>query len=526
MTDPIALEIFKNLFASVAEEMGVTLGRTGYSPNIKERRDYSCAIFDDHGRLIAQAAHIPVHLGAMPMSVRTAIRFFTFAPGDLVILNDPYLGGTHLPDITLVSPIFVGGELVGFAASRAHHADVGGMSPGSMPLATEIYQEGVIIPPLKLVEAGRLNKPLLDLILRNVRTPDERLGDLNAQMAAHEVGARRLAELIGRYGLDEVRAQMAALLQYSERLTRHAIGQIPDGEYYFEDFLDDDGITNRPIKIAVTLKVKGEELTADFTGSDPECIGPVNAVEAVTQSAVYYVVRCLAGEEVPANAGCFRPVKVIAPEGTVVNARPPRAVSGGNVETSQRIVDVVLGAVAQAVPDRVPAASQGTMNNVVIGGWDPFRNRYFAYYETIGGGAGAGKGKPGLSATHVHMTNTQNTPVEALEFAYPLRVRRYAVRRGSGGPGQFPGGDGIIREYEILVPATVTVVTERRRFAPYGLAGGRPGKPGENLLLISRDGELETQKLPSKATVRVESGARLVVQTPGGGGWGEPPDAG
>ncbi len=525
MSDPITLEIFKNLFASVAEEMGVTLGRTGYSPNIKERRDYSCAVFDEHGRLIAQAAHIPVHLGAMPMSVKTAIRLFTFAPGDLVILNDPYLGGTHLPDITLVSPIFVAGELVGFAASRAHHADVGGMSPGSMPLATEIYQEGVIIPPLKLVEAGRLNKSPLVRSLPGVQTPEERLGDLNAQMAAHEVGARRLAELIGRYGLDEVRAQMVALLQYSERLTRHAIARIPDGEYYFEDYMDDDGLNDRPIKVAVTVRVTGDELTADFTGSDPECLGPVNAVEAVTQSAVYYVVRCLAGEEVPANAGCFRPVKVIAPEGTIVNARPPRAVSGGNVETSQRIVDVVLGAVAQAVPDRVPAASQGTMNNVVIGGWDPFRNRYFAYYETIGGGAGAGRGKPGLSATHVHMTNTQNTPVEALEFTYPLRVRRYAVRRGSGGAGQYPGGDGIIREYEILVPATVTVMTERRRFAPYGLAGGKPGKPGENLLVIPRNGEPQTRSLPPKVTVRVEAGTRLVILTPGGGGWGEPPDA-
>jgi N-methylhydantoinase B len=521
--DPATLAIFDALFASVAEEMGVTLGRTAHSPNIKERRDYSCAVFDHRGRLVAQAAHIPVHLGAMPMAVEAALPLAPFAPGDVVILNDPYLGGTHLPDITMVSPVFVAGRgrraLAGFVASRAHHADVGGMAPGSMPLAGELFQEGMIIPPLKLYSRGRLNREALALILRNVRTPEERRGDLDAQLAAQRVGEFRLVEIVERYGLAEARRQMAALMDYAERMTRAALARISDGEYAFEDFLDDDGVSNDPVPIRVRLSVRNRSLHCDFSGSAPERESSINAVASVTRSAVYYAVRCLLDAEVPANDGCFRPVTLDIPEGTVVAARPPRAVSAGNVETSQRIVDVVLGALALALPDRMPAASAGTMNNVSIGGFDPDRKRAFAYYETIGGGAGAGPRHDGLSAVHTHMTNTQNTPVEALEMAYPFRVREYAVHRGSGGAGRHRGGDGIRRRWEFLAPATVTVVAERRRRPPWGLAGASPGEPGRTILEKPSG---ERRELPSKVQIRVEAGDAITLESPGGGGWGEP----
>ncbi len=517
--DATALTVFDALFSSVAEEMGLTLGRTAFSPNIKERRDYSCAVFDPRGRLVAQAAHIPVHLGAMPRAVAAALPLAPFAPGDLVILNDPYLGGTHLPDITMVSPVFDGPTLVGFLASRAHHADVGGSSPGSMPVAADLYGEGLIIPPLKLQRRRRVNREALALILRNVRTPDERLGDLRAQTAAHEMGARRLLDIVRRYGRREVERRMRELMDYAERMTRAALRLIPDGEYTFEDALDDDGEGAPDIPLRVRVTVRAGTMRCDFSGTAPEAPTSLNAVEAVTRSAVYYVVRCLAGEEVPANDGCFRPVEVIAHEGSIVNARPPRAVSAGNVETSQRIVDVVLGALAQALPDRIPAASCGSMNNVTIGGWDHRRHAPFAYYETIGGGAGAGPRRDGLSAVHTHMTNTMNTPVEALELAYPFRVVEYAIRRGSGGAGRHRGGDGVVRTYEFLGPATVTLVTERRRRAPWGLAGGRAGAPGRNLLLPAEGG---ATPLPGKTTVRVRAGDRLRIETPGGGGWGPP----
>ncbi len=529
--DPVTLEIFKHLFASVAEEMGVTLRRTAYSPNIKERLDFSCALFDGNGRLLAQAAHIPVHLGAMPASVRAAIdRCAPFAPGDVVILNDPYLGGTHLPDITLVSPVFV--ESTGrpasqpafFVASRAHHADVGGMSPGSMPLSTEIYQEGLIIPPLKIVEAGRNNQAALDLILRNVRTPDERRGDLSAQLAAHEVGARRAREIVARYGIDQALTYAAALLEYAERLTRRAIAAIPDGSYTFEDCLDDDGASNLPLPIKVTLTVQGDSLTVDFSGSAPAVRGSVNAVRAIVESAVYYCVRCVAGalgsgsrgDDVPANAGAFAPIRVLVPEGSLLDAKSPHAVAGGNVETSQRVVDAVFGALAHALPDLIPAASQGTMNNLAFGGVQP-DDAPFAYYETMGGGAGAGPARDGASGVHVHMSNTLNTPIEALERAYPLRVRRYAIRRESGGLGLRRGGEGLIREIEFLAPVTATLLTDRRRTQPYGLQGGGPGARGENVLV--RDGIEST--LPGKAQLQLDLGDVLSIRTPGGGGWGE-----
>jgi len=518
--DPAELSIAASLFASVAEEMGVALGRTALSPNIKERRDYSCAVFDPQGRLVAQAAHIPVHLGAMPTAVAAALPLAPFRPGDVVILNDPYLGGTHLPDITMVSPVFVGRRLAGFVASRAHHADVGGMAPGSMPLAQELWQEGVIIPPLKLCEGGRLNRGVLSLLLRNVRTPEERQGDLDAQMAAQRIGEARLQEICQRYGLRRAWLLMAALQDYAERMTRAAIARIPDGDYQFEDCLDDDGVTDEPLPIRVRVSVRGDSLHCDFTGTAAERPSSINAVAAVTRSAVYYVVRCLLEESVPANEGCFRPVSLTLPEGTLVNVRPPRAVSAGNVETSQRIVDVVLGALAQALPELVPAASQGTMNNVALGGWDPYRGRPFAYYETVGGGAGAGPLGPGLSAVHTHMTNTMNTPVEALELAYPFRVSEYRVRRGSGGLGRHRGGDGIVRTWEFLAPAVVTIVTERRRLPPWGLQGGGPGQRGRNLL---RRASGETVELPGKGQFQLSPGDQLVLETPGGGGWGEPP---
>ncbi len=542
--DPVTLEIFKNLFISVAEEMGATLGRTAYSPNIKERRDFSCACFLADGQMVAQAAHIPVHLGAMPASVQAALRrFSTWQPGDLVVLNDPYLGGTHLPDITMISPVFAEGERPSFfVGSRAHHADVGGMSPGSMPLASEIFQEGLIIPPVKLAEAGRTNQALLDLILRNVRTPTERRGDLAAQMAAHRVGEQRLQEIVARYGLDETLYYAAALLAYAERLTRAAITRIPDGSYAFCDEMDNDGkargVGTRAQRqeaggrtayerrdaesaiptIQVTLSIHGDRMTVDFTGSSPEVDGPINAVRAITESATWYVVRCVAGADVPANSGTFAPVDVIVPRGSFLDATPPHAVAAGNVETSQRIVDAVLGALAQALPELIPAASQGTMNNIAVGGIDPETGQPFAYYETVGGGAGAGPCGDGLSGVHVHMTNTLNTPVEAMEYAYPVRVQRYGLRPGSGGGGQHQGGDGLVREIEFRCPATVTILSERRRTAPYGLRGGQPGTRGRNVL-IRREEELD---LPGKAEIQVEPGDVLCLQTPGGGGWGEP----
>jgi N-methylhydantoinase B len=524
--DAAELSIAGALFASVADEMGVTLGRSAHSPNIKERKDYSCAVFDARGRLVAQADHMPVHLGAMPTAVAAALPLAPFAPGDVVILNDPYLGGTHLPDITMVSPVFIegGARPVGFVSSRAHQADVGGVSPGSMPLAQELIQEGIVIPPIKLYESGVLNKGVLDLLLRNMRAPEERRGDLDAQMAAQRTGERRLREIVERYGVERAGELMNALMDYAERMTRAAIKSLPDGEYTFEDVLDDDGVSDDAVPIRVKLTVNGDSIHCDFTGSSPERPSSINAVAAVTKSAVYYVVRCLleavsGGEAAPANDGCFRPVSFTLPEGTVVNCRPPRAVAAGNVETSQRITDVMLGALAGALPDVIPAASSGTMNNITIGGWDAERDRAFAYYETIGGGAGASSKRDGLDAVHTHMTNTMNTPAEALEMTYPFRLVEYSVRRGTGGDGERRGGDGIVRIYEFMGPAEVTLLTERRRTAPWGLNGGEPGTSGRNLLR-SEDGRMT--ELRSKVRFNVSAADRLTIETPGGGGWGAP----
>ena len=523
--DPISLEVFKNLFESVAEEMGLALQRTAYSPNIKERRDFSCAIFDPEANMIAQAAHVPVHLGAMPASVLAALEVFPGAlrPGDIVILNDPYLGGTHLPDITMVAPVYAeadgGKRLTGFVSARGHHADVGGMTPGSLPLSTELYQEGTIIPPLKLAKGGRLNQEVIQLICRNSRTPDERKGDLAAQTAAIRVGEQRLREVIERYGIPDTMEHMSALLDYSERVTRQAIRGIPNGSYHMIDYMDDDGLTQELVPIEVTITVEDDAMSIDFTGTSPQRPGCINAPAAVTVSACLYVIRCLLGEPAPANQGCLRPLHINAPLGSLVNPQPQRGVAGGNVETSQRITDVLFGALAQALPEIIPAASQGTMNNMIIGGHDPVREKPYVYYETIGGGMGARSDKDGISGIQTHMTNTLNTPIEALEFAFPLRLRRYALRRGSGGEGKYKGGDGLVREVEFLAPARVTLMSERRKLPPPGYHGGHHGEPGENTLLR---GGYEEVTLAGKELIDVEPGDVLSIRTPGGGGWGVP----
>jgi len=528
--DPILLELYRHRFEGVADEMGVTLRRTSYSPNIKERLDFSCAVFDGDGDLVAQAAHIPVHLGAMPASVDAAhTAVDSWAEGDVVVLNDPYEGGTHLPDVTMVSPVFVSDTATPafFVASRAHHADVGGMTPGSLPLATELVQEGMIIPPVKLYDGGTRNDALLRTILRNVRTPDERRSDLAAQRAAHSVGTERLQSLAASHGAGEVTTYARHLQSYSERRTRTALADWPDGTYSFADELevgDDETAT-----IRVTAAVDRETVAFDFTETDDAVAGNLNAVLPITKSACYYVVQGLTGGDIPGNAGSLAPVSVTAPEGSLVNADPPHAVAGGNVETSQRIVDTVLGALAQALPDRVPAAGQGTMNNLTLGGTRPERSEEvvsglrpdgssFAYYETIGGGMGAGPDGDGLSGVHVHMTNTLNTPVEALEQTYPFRIVAYQLRSGSGGAGRFRGGDGLVRVYELLVPTTATMLSTRRNREPWGREGGAAGAPGRTVLVYP-DGREE--ELPAHFSRTLPAGSRLRIETPGGGGFGD-----
>jgi N-methylhydantoinase B/oxoprolinase/acetone carboxylase alpha subunit len=516
--DPIELEIFKNLFISIAEEMGAVLGRTALSPNIKERKDYSCAVFNRKGETLAQGSHIPVHLGAMPLSVQAALQSLVFEDGDLVLVNDPYRGGTHLPDITAISPVFVQGKLAFFAANRAHHSDVGGMSPGSMPLATEIFQEGLIIPPLKLIRGGKMNDDVLNLILANVRTPEERRGDLLAQIAACEKGRGRILEAVDKFGLDRVERYSSLIQDYTAAFLRKTLRTIPDGDYDYADVLDNDGITSDPVRIAVRIRKRGDRAEIDFSGSSPQVKGGVNANTAVTTSAVLYVFRSLIEEDIPVNTGLLRPLTIIAPPGLVVSAQFPAATAAGNVETSQRIVDVLLGALAGALPGRIPAASQGTMNNIAVGGYDPVRKRNFTYYETIGGGMGASRERPGLSGVHTHMTNSLNTPLEALENYLPMRIRAYALRRCSGGSGRNRGGDGIVREYEFAVPARVTIMSERRVFAPYGLDGGSPGQCGRNWLISKGRKTI----LPSKADLKVQAGDVIRIETPGGGGYGRP----
>ena len=518
--DPIKLELYKNILTSVAEEMGVTLQRTAFSPNIKERLDFSCAVFDAEGGMVAQAAHIPVHLGSMPLSVLAAIEHTDMVQGDVVVLNDPFRGGTHLPDITLVAPVFgvSSDDRPNFyVANRAHHADVGGMTPGSMPLATSVIQEGIRIPPVKLIRNGEIDDNLLDLILANVRTPLERRGDLEAQLAANRIGERRLQEIVAKYSIMEIESYMQELCAYSSRMVRAFLGGIPDGRYEFSDYLDNDGISDEPIEICVSIEIKNDTAVVDFTGTSGQVKGSVNAIYAITVSAVFYTFRCLAGEDVPSNAGCLEPIEIVAPEGTVINATFPAAVAGGNVETSQRIVDVLFGALAKACPDKIPAASSGSMSNITIGGYDTDRGKDFTYYETIAGGMGARPTCDGIDAIHTHMTNTMNTPIEAIETSYPMQVEQYAIRRGTGGSGKYEGGSGVIRSLRLLTDAEVTILSERRVFSPYGLQDGENGKPGSNVLL--HDGN--EKQIPGKATFSIQKGDIVKINTPGGGGFGK-----
>jgi N-methylhydantoinase B len=556
--DPTMLEIYRALYTSVAEEMGIALRRTAFSPNIKERRDYSCAVFDAAGRVIAQGDHMPVHLGSMPMAVAAALDQLKIAPGDVVALNDPFAGGTHLPDVTLLTGVYEEGMGVGvwglgkkemngkemgknkknssslfpqpltpiphppnphplfYVANRAHHADIGGATPGSMGMATDVYGEGLRIPPVRIARGGVLDEDMMRLLLANMRGASERRADLLAQMGSLKTGAMRLLEIVSRRGATDALDYAARLREYSSRMMRRTILLIPDGEYTGEDALDDDGVSAGEIRIRVRVTIKGERARVDFTGSAPQVLGAINAVEAITVSAVSYVFRCLVGADVPASAGLMEPIEVVSTRGTIVNASHPAAVAGGNVETSQRIVDTLLKALAQAVPSRIPAASQGTMNNLTIGGRDPRTGAEFAYYETVAGGMGARPQLEGMSAVHTHMTNSLNTPAEALEYAYPLRVREYSIRKGSGGAGQTRGGDGVVREIETLVPARMSLLADRRTLAPYGLNGGEAGNSGQDSII--RDDN--ARRIPSKGSWQLEAGDRVRIETPGGGGYG------
>ena len=513
----VELEVFKHLFASIAEEMGVRLMRSAYSSNIKERRDFSCALFDRWGDMIAQAAHIPVHLGSAPLSVQAVMEHFPptqMHANDVFVVNDPFAGGTHLPDITVVAPYFAPGEPEPrfFIASRAHHSDVGGKTAGSLPISRTIDEEGIRIPP------SRLDTHTIERIAAASRTPAERRGDLLAQRAALDIGLHRLTELCTTHGHDRAERCAEALQAYTARFVHRLIDTLPDGHYRFEDVLDDDGHGHTDIAIRCMLTINRHHATVDLRDSDDQVTGPVNAVRAITLSAVMYAFRCLAPTEMPSNSGVLRPVTVHTRPGSVVDAQPPAAVAGGNVETSQRLVDVIFGALAQVLPEKVPAASCGSMNNITIGGGaEQGETAPFAYYETLAGGAGAGPNSGGGSALHTHMTNTRNTPAEALEHDYPFYIASYRVRRGSGGAGQHHGGDGLVRRYVFDAPAEVTLLTERRRHRPYGLQGGEPGEAGVNRLIRANGSE---QTLPGKCTIHVQPGDALEIATPGGGGWG------
>ncbi|VAX01314.1 N-methylhydantoinase B [hydrothermal vent metagenome] len=513
----IELSIFASRIEAVCDEMGAVLQRTAFSPNIKDRLDYSCAVFDAGGELCAQAAHIPVHLGSMAYAMRGIVREVDWSPGDMVILNDPFLGGTHLPDVTLIAPLHVAGERVGFIANRAHHADIGASMPGSMPISRRLDEEGLIIPPSHLLRAGKLDEAMLQHIAGVTANPQQSRGDFAAQISANRTGLARLRALVE--GMDKAKAGrgvaayedgLQQLNDYAERLAQSALSAIPDGEYHFGDWMDDDGCGNTDLPIKVSLHVSGHHIRVDFVGTAAQTTGNINCPLSVAAAGVYYAFRCLMPAHTPAASGSFRSIDIHAPEGCLLNARRPAAVAAGNVETSTRVVDVVLGALTQALPDTIVAASHGSMNNLAMGSrvagseWD--------YYETMGGGMGAGPRGPGLSAVQTHMTNTLNTPIEVLESHYPLRIRRYALRAGSGGAGRYPGGDGLIREFEFLAPTTVTLLTERRRHAPWGLQNGGDGAVGLNLR--NDDG------LPPKVSYEAQAGERLTVETPGGGGWG------
>ncbi len=510
------LDIFNNILAGIAEEMGECLTRSSLSPNIKERRDHSCAIFNPNGEMIAQAAHIPVHLGSMSFSVAAVIEGHEVSDGDAYILNDPFKGGTHLPDITCIIPVFSNGRLIFYIAARAHHADVGGKTPGSMPLSTSIDEEGIIIPPTLIAKNGKADEPLMRKITAGMRNPEERLGDLRAQIAALETGKKRLLETVEKYSVEKISDASGRLLDYGEKMMREVIREIPDGEYGFTDFLDDDGAGTTEIPIKVLLRISGGSVYADFSGSSPPVKGCLNAPFSVTVSAVLYVFQCLAPEDIPLNSGPLRAIEIVTDENSILNARYPSAVAGGNVETSQRVVDAVFGALSKAVPEKIQAASSGTMNNITFGATRS-DGREFVSYETIGGGMGGRNGAGGVSAVQTHMTNTLNTPIEATEREFPVRIESYSIRKESGGKGKFKGGDGIVREYRFIEPATVSVITERRKYRPWGAHGGKDGKSGKNFLI--RNGE--KTELSGKQSFEAEEGDILRIETPGGGGWGK-----
>ncbi|HZD74074.1 MAG TPA: hydantoinase B/oxoprolinase family protein [Actinomycetota bacterium] len=504
--DPVTLSVLSSALTGIAEEMGTLLVRGAYSSNIKERRDCSTALFDAEGRMVAQAEHIPVHLGAMPEAV-AAVMARDPAPGDVLAINDPYSGGTHLPDVTLVSPIDVDGSRFGFAVTRAHHSDIGGMRPGSMPSdSREIWQEGLVIPPVRLARAGGLEEDVLALIMANSRTPRLRRGDFQAQLAANRLAEQRLGELVARRGAGLVRAAFSEVLAYAERRTRGLLASLPDGTYRAASELEGDGVSDDDIPIRVAVTIDGDRMLVDFDGTAPQVAGNVNCPLAVTRSACYFALRVLLPDDVPANAGTYAPMEILAPEGSLVHAVWPGAVVAGNVETSQRVADTILTALGACAD--VPACGQGTMNNVVIGG------RGWTYYETIAGGQGASSRANGPNGVHVGMSNTLNTPVEALELEYPMRIERYELVDGSGGKGRHRGGDGVVRSVRVLESASLSLLTDRRRHGPAGAHGGADGQPGRNLL----DGA----ELPPKTSRHLSPGTVVTVITPGGGGFGPP----
>jgi N-methylhydantoinase B len=509
--DAIALSIFASRIESICDEMGAVLKRVAFSPNIKDRLDYSCAVFDPLGELCAQAAHIPVHLGSMAYAMKAIVAGIDWQDGDMLMLNDPYLGGTHLPDITVIAPLFLQQQLMGFVVNRAHHADIGADSPGSMPVSTHLQQEGVVIAPTKIVQQGDVIDAVMAPLLAAMRNPLQSMGDFNAQISANRRGLQRLRALIVNTGAAAYMKSLRALNDYAHKLASEALADIAEGCYSFEDRMDDDGMGQEDIVIKVRIQVKAGAVCVDFSGTDAQVDGNINCPLSVVAAAVFYVFRCLMPRHTPACAGSFRPIKIIAAQGSLLNAQYPAAVAAGNVETSTRIVDVVMGALAQAIPAKIPAASHGSMNNLAMGFIGDAQQPAWDYYETIGGGMGAGMHSNGLSGVQTHMTNTLNTPVEALEMTYPLRIKQYAIRRHSSGGGDHHGGEGLVREYEFLYAAQVTLLTERRRHPPWGLHGGEPGATGENLL--------NGKALPAKVALHVNAGDCLLIKTPGGGGF-------
>lgn len=508
--DNIELSLFASRISSVCDEMGAVLRRVAFSPNIKDRLDFSCAIFDAKGKLCAQAAHIPVHLGSMAFAMADIVDARTWSPGEMVMLNDPYLGGTHLPDVTVIAPLFVEEELISFVVNRAHHADIGSESPGSMPVSSNLLEEGVVIPPTRLVVDNHIDDTVFEELLGQLKNRAESKGDFSAQISANRRGLERLVELVHETGVASYSQGLESLNHYAVELATGALTQIPNGQYHFTDYMDDDGQGHGPVKIEVVVSVNDGHIETDFSGTHEQVRGNINCPQSVVAAAVFYVFRCLMPAQMPACDGAFSSIKIKVPEGCLLNARYPAAVTAGNVETSSRVVDVVMGALVQAIPGQIPAASQGSMNNLAMGSAGDESHSAWNYYETIGGGMGAGPERDGLSAVQTHMTNTLNTPIEVLESHYPLRVNRYQVRHGSGGKGEHSGGDGIIREYQFLAAATVTLLTERRSTSPWPIGGAEAGQPGKNLL--------NSEALPAKCSRSLKAGDTLRIETPGGGG--------